>query len=339
MSSSKRTLFLAVLFLILAGLSVTYFAFDSGPKTTMLGADRQFAVPDTQRIYKIFLADREGERVTLERKDGYWLYNGQWKARPTAMKNLLEAIARVRMKYKPPQAMVNNMISSLAGFGIKVELYDRHDKLIKAYYVGGATPDERGVYMIMENAEQPYVVHMTNWEGNLRMRFKLKGDDWRDRSIFAERPENIAAVSVEYPKQRDKSFRLEKSQHGYSVKPYYEINEPFERPLRAGAVETYLLGFERLGAEAFENNNPRRDSVLRTVPFSVITVRDMKGAEKIARLFPIYYHREDVDMQSGQVRRQPYVDRYFVDLSTGDFMLAQNRVLKDVLWGYSFFFE
>ena len=63
------------------------------------------------------------------------------------------------------------MVKSLASEGIKVELYDRKGEKIKAYYVGGATPDERGTYMIMENAEEPYVAHIPSWEGNLRFRF------------------------------------------------------------------------------------------------------------------------------------------------------------------------
>ncbi|MCB9291126.1 MAG: hypothetical protein H6560_27725 [Lewinellaceae bacterium] len=49
------------------------------------------------------------------------------------------------------------MVESLATEGMKVELYDKDGGLLKAYYVGGSTSDERGTYMIMEGAEQPYV--------------------------------------------------------------------------------------------------------------------------------------------------------------------------------------
>lgn len=334
----RSTLILLVLFFILGGATLWYLFKESSGGASTLGADRAFAVADTTAIHKIFLADREGERVTLERKDGYWLYNGKWKARPTAVRNLLDAVSRVQMLYVPPRAMVDNMVRVLATRGIKVELYGRNGDILKTYYVGGATPDERGTFMMLEGAEQPYVVGIPEWEGNVFFRYNLKGEDWRDRAVFSEDPNRITSVTVEYPKQRNKSFRLEKVDNSFRIEPLFPTTAVIDKPYRKGSAETFLVAFEQLGAEAFENKNSRRDSIRQLIPFSIITVRNDAGEEKWVRLHPILPPGAALDIKTGLPTRGGTIERYFADCSSGDFMLVQDRVFRRILWAYEFFF-
>jgi len=303
-------------------------------RSTVLGADRDFSV-EVDRIHKIFLADRQGHQTTLVREKDHWIYNDRWRARPNAMENLLDAIGRVEMKYKPPRAAVPNMVKSLASEGIKVELYDRKGAKIKAYYVGGATPDERGTYLIMEGAEEPYVAHIPSWEGNLRFRFNLRGNDWRDKSVFTEKITEIKAVIIEYPRQKDQSFKLEKQDDQYQVTPYNNLTPRINRPYRQGSAETFLYGFESLVAEAFENDNPKRDSIQQLQPFSMITVKRADGSEQTVRFYPLF----EKFASDGQVVSSGRAERYFADMSNGDFMLVQNRVFKEIFWGYEMFYQ
>ena len=322
----KRTTLFLIIFLLLGAAATWYLLSKPDEKTSLAGADRRFKVENTDDIYKIFLADRRGAKTTLERKDGYWLYNGKYTARPNAMDNLLDAISRVEIQYKPPTAAVKNMITSLATEGIKVEIYNKSNKLLKSYYVGGATADELGTYMIIEGAEQPYVASIPGWVGNLRFRYNLTGDDWRDKTVFGEKFENIQSASVEYPKNRNLSFRLEREGKTYHITPFYETTPLIRRPYKAGSAERYLEGFRSLGAEAFENENPKRDSIQRLVPFSIISLKTTAGKEKMVRLFPLMTDSDQVE-------------RYLADVNGTDFMLVQQLVFGKILWGYDFFFE
>lgn len=306
--------------------------------TSLLVADRQFAAEDIERVHKIFLADRRGNQTLLTRQNGYWLYNNEHRARQNAVDNLLDAVRRIQVKYKPPEAAVENMIGDLSSQGIKVELYDNDDKLLKTYYIGGGTADERGTHAIMEGAEQPYVTHIPGWEGNIRFRYNLKGDDWRDKTLLSFLPEEIASISVEYPKQKNKSFRLFNEEGEYSVTPFYEITPVIDKPVIQGKAEAYLTKFESIVAEAFENDNPVRDSVLQQVPFSIITVKNRAGIETELRLFPIIPRGVAIDPKTG-LQQRGQIERFFVEYNREDFMLAQNRILKDILWGYEFFFQ
>jgi hypothetical protein len=57
--------------------------------------------------------------------------------------------------------------------------------------VGGITADEKGTIMLMEGSEKPYVVHIPSFVGQVRVRYLLGDDNWRDRAIFSEKPEKI----------------------------------------------------------------------------------------------------------------------------------------------------
>ncbi len=335
-----RTKILLIVFLLL-GTVVGYLVFSNGlegDNTSLLVADRKFAPEDINQVNKIFIADRRGNKTLLTRQKGYWLYNDQYKARPNAIENLLDAVSRIQVKYKPPVAAVENMIKELSSQGIKVELYDKNDKVLKTYYIGGGTADERGTHAIMEGAEQPYVTHIPGWEGNIRFRYNLVGEDWRDKTLLSFQNEDIASISIEYPKQKNKSFILKKESNQYEVTPFYEITPRINRPLSSSKIEAYLMGYENIIAEAFENENPVRDSILQLVPFSIIRLKNREAKETELKLYPIVPKGVIIDPKTG-LQQYGQIERFFVEYNETDFMLTQNIVINKILWAYDFFFE
>lgn len=330
----RRTLILLILFLLLGGGA--WWALRKKAVTTGSANswDMEFAVKNPNEVSKIFIADRKGNTATLERKEDYWLYNGKDRARPTAVQNLLETIEKVTVWYIPPEAAKENMVKSLATQGIKVEIFGKAGEKLKSYYVGGVTGDERGTFMIMEGSENPYVVHVPSFVGQLRVHYLVGDDQWRDRTVFVEKPEEIQSVTVQYPKQKNESFRLEKTGEAeYTIEPYFSTTPRSKQPRRKGVAEAYLIQFERLGAEAFETNNPLRDSVTALVPFAIVTVKKSNGEEKNVRFWPVEIERRP---DTGE----EFVTRYFTDYNNGQyFMLTQDRVFGPIFRGYSFFFE
>ncbi|MBK6933248.1 MAG: DUF4340 domain-containing protein [Saprospirales bacterium] len=293
-----------------------------------------FAVKNPEAITKIFLADRTGRTVTLERQAGNWQYNGRFKARATAVQTLLETIKNVSVLYIPPKAAEPAMIKSLAAEGIKVEVYGENGRLLRSYYVGGVTNDERGTFMIMEGAEQPYAVHVPSFIGQLRVRYMMGDDNWRDRTVFAEKPEEIQSISVEYPQQKSASFRLEKvDKAAYTIKPFFSTTPVSRLPQRKGIAEAYLLRFENLGAEGFETSNPARDSVTALVPFAIVTLVKTDSTTKQVRFWP-------VSVEQRAANGETFVIRYFTDVNNGEsFLLTQDHVFGPIFRGYPYFFS
>ncbi len=341
----KRTLILLFLFVLLG--AGAYYLMENQDKssTTSWNENGDFAIENIDDIYKIFIADRQNYKVLLERKNGYWTYNKKFKAKKTQMDDLLNTIRGVRMKYTTPRGAENQMRKNLATSGVKVEIYDKNDNKMKVYYVGGATANSLGTYYIMEGSTEPYVMHIPAFQGMLKGKFLKQEDDWKDLMMFGDQVEDIQSVTVDYPKQKSKSFKIDRNENGeYSVKPFYDKTPEINKPVINAAVEKYLLGYSVLMAEAFENKNPNRDSINSMLPFVTLSVTDLKGATKTARLFPIpqvdQYGNPVLSTGVGMNSAQS-IYRYFADYTDQygeSFRLVQHRNFERLFWSYDYFF-
>jgi len=328
----KRTLLLAVLFVGL-GFGAWYAWHQKSTQTGTIAAwDMDFAIKNPEEIGKVFIADRKGRTATVAWKDNAWIYNGQYPARPSAVQSLMETLTKLTVKSLPTTAAEGPMIKTLATEGIKVEIYDRAGQRLKCYYVGGVTNDEQGTYMMMEGSENPYVTHIPSFIGQLRVRYLIGDDNWRDRTIFAEKPETIQSVTMEYPQQKGESFRLEKIKEAeYTITPFFSTTPRKAGEPRKGLPEAYLLQFERLVAEGYESDNPERDSIRALVPFAIVTVKKTDGQEKKVQFWP-------AAVQINHSTGKTYVEHYHTQRD-GDFLSVQDHAFGGIFRGYSFFFE
>ena len=337
----KKTLLLLIAFAVLGSLSAWYIMNkDTDSSRRTVADERAFGVKNTSDIGKIFIADRSGETVTLERNADHWIYNGEYKARKNAVNNLLDVIKRVEVNYVVARAAIDNIIKDLSSYGIKVEIYDRKGEKMKVYYVGGMTNDETGTYMIMEDANEPFVVHIPSWVGGLRARYELKGSEWRDKHIFEEDPDKIAEIAVEFPQQKSKSFRLKKDGSDYSISPFYEVTTPINKALKVGEARAYLIHLESMQAEAFQNAFEGRDSIMQQVPFCKVHIDYTNGEKKDASFYPIVKFDSEGQMVTNDriVGSETAVERYHILLNQKDFMLGQHRVFRQVFRPYESFF-
>jgi hypothetical protein len=288
----------------------------------------RFAVKDTGRIQRIFLIDRIGNRIILTREATGWVLNETYPVRKNAIDNLLDVINRVELKFVPPNSALENITRDLAANGIKVVIYSGNTKIMKSYYVGGMTPDERGTYMIMENSESPAVVYIPGWEGGLRARYWMRPVDWRSRTVLGFSFEEIQEITVQYPGQPGESFHLTKNRGKITVKPLNTEANGQDNDLVGEAGEAYLMQFVNLGAEAILENQLLTDSLSRREPFSIISVHTHDGEEHVIQLFP--QNRLDGGFQKS-------LERYYVLSSWGDLYLVQDRIFRKILRGYSYF--
>lgn len=334
----KRTIILLIVFLVLAAFTGWYFYAGAPGKTSLLKEERTFKV-DPEEIGKIFIADRKGTQTTLERNKNHWVVNQEYRAYDNAVDNLLDAISNLEMNFKPPETMVPAMVKSLATNGLKVEIYNRKGQPIMSYYLGGTTQDETGTYIIREGFDQPYVAHIPGWTGNLRFRYSLIGDEWRDKAVFRANIDEIIEVAVEYPQQKSQSFRILRHEDGWKVLPFYEITPEIKRAEQEGAVETYLTEFEAIYAETFQNDNPRRDSLSHQLPFCSIHLKTVNNGLQEAHFFP-RYPQVPIDEETGvPMPTGDVVERYSVLTDKGDFMVVQEVIFQKLFRPYSFFFK
>ncbi len=247
-----------------------------------------FAVEDTASITKIFLADRNGHSVILERQDAsYWTVNNKFRARQEAVKILLACIKNVRVKTRVAKAAYNNVIKGLAAEGIKCEIYQNgEDKPIRVYYVGGSTADVLGTFMLIENSTLPFITEIPGFQGYLTPRYQPFEKDWRETTVFDYSPEQIKTISIHYYYTPQQSFTAELSGNGYKIYSP-ETNRVIQHIDTVGLLN-YLSYFKRLNFEAWDKDfsDHQRDSLKTTTPLSTVSITDVRGKTVSITTFP-----------------------------------------------------
>ncbi|MEL6669872.1 MAG: hypothetical protein AAFP08_12930 [Bacteroidota bacterium] len=300
----------------------------------------EFAVENTDRIQRIFIAKRDGDQVDLHRSGDTWLVDGQLPTSETAMKNLLDAISRVDIQSIPNYASTPSLVRNISSNGILVRLFGSGDQLLKSYYVGGSSPNELGTYMILEDSEQPYIAHIPGWDGNLRFRYNLTPDEWRTKWYFQYEPEEIQSVTVEYPSERARSFRLDRQDEDFLLSPFYDnINLP-ARPMSMGTAEQYLVRLPKLYLNRYRNEQTdERAEFTQRLPFVTIQVTPIDGEPETLKIYPNFKSRTiSQNPNTGEIYDETPLNGYFALLNDDqDWGLFAETNVDPLLLGYDSF--
>ena len=321
--------FLVVLFIGLGGLA-WYGLNRPDEKMSAILADRDFAIEDIEDVGKIFLAGRDTTPNTLELINGTWMINAKYKANPNAVNNLLETLRDIKMQSIPPKGHVKGIMEGLAVFGIKVEIYSRKLKKLKTYYVGSGTHSEYGTYFYMENGQQPYIMEIPHFSGNVRERYDLSELDWRDRGVMDVDYQDIEAVQVSYLDEKSESFTIRKIEN--RLKLFDFANQEISLNSKAKkTVENYLKEFPDVGAEAIQNDHPQRKLLEELEPFCTIEIKRLSNPNPlICKFYPIEIDsvgEASQEVKQTHLKRAEFF-RMHVIRSDGDFLLVQYPVVE-----------
>lgn len=272
------------LFLILVALMgvVVYFVLTQS-NTTLKGELREFAYKDTTAITRIFLADKSGKRIVLDRKStSEWLIDNKYWARPDAVNLLLKTIHDVEVQSPVGKKAYNNIIKSIAAKGIKVELYVG-DNCVKTYYVGGPTPDQFGTYMYVENSSVPFITHIPGFQGYLTPRYITDRTDWIVKNVFRLNEGELKSLSVADRERNGYAFRIESQPDSKD----YLVFDGFDNQVPSASQDKildYLRRYSILNFEGLEKSliPAQRDSLRNTTPFrSIVMVKSDGDTSRI----------------------------------------------------------
>lgn len=244
-----------------------------------------FEITDTASIQKIFIADLEGNNVTISRsEEGYWKVNNKYRVREHSFDLILETFAGVGIQSTVPKAMRNTVLRNMAVTQRKVMIYGENDKLIKTWYLGNPTKTNQGTYMILETPEEglstePYIVEKRGFRGYLTNRFHTKVNEWRYKGVFIYPKMDIKKITVIRPKMPEKGFELKVNN---LLKNELEMtnHEGDKVDVNPTAMQLYLLKFKELHLETFDPpllNHFQEDSVAARIPDFRITVTNTTG--------------------------------------------------------------
>jgi len=199
--------------------------------------------------------------------------------------------------------------------------------------------------MLMElngrKAQRPYVMVVPGFIGILSVRYFTDETEWRDTKVFDYSLGDIKQITVRYPQLPARSFYINAvSDDSFAVYSTQsgESPHPAERINKEGVVR-YLSSFKSLHAEAFDNNNSKRDSIVRSIPYVSVTITDKTN--KVNQLV-VYYmplNKRSKLQFDPKGNRLPYdLDRYYAAINRGsDFVIIQDFVFGKIFRQYSDF--
>lgn len=301
-----------------------------------LTADRDFAIPSLDGITNIVLKHAKLQPVQFQRKEKSWVINDKYAANDEVMRNLTDVLTKMKLKYTPPKNTNATIKEEIKRSGIKVQIYSGGTEPIKTFYIASDTEKQEGTFMLMEGAEQVYVMHLPNLNGGFRSRFEQPLDRLRDIYVYKEEPKEITNISVRYPKNEEMSFALSKSGEIYDIKPLLSNMESKPNPNQAKA-RNYVYGFASIGAESLINTYRYRDSIIKTTPYCIIELKNSKGYITKAMYYPYseYIEKMNIEITEDDVAS---IDKYFIWVNDKDFYFGQQQVFGKVFEKYNSFF-
>lgn len=332
----KRNRIAIILVIILGALSFWFII--NNKKGTIKETLRDFAVADTAAVDKIFLADKQGNAVTLERnKDNSgWTVNGKYQARTDAMQTLLTTIKKIDIKEPVGKKAQDNIVKQLAADAVRCEIYSKGE-LVKAYYVGSQTQEMTGTYMILMDPEtmkpsaRPFITYIPGFEGYLTTRYFTQEKLWRDRTVMKYVPTDIKSVKLEVPDKPELGYELKvNGNNDYAVTMLSGKKVENIDPM---AVKQYLSYFQQVNFESLDMGMTQAeiDSTLKSTPINILTVTDTKGKTNRIKFFARKPKKEEkYDSEGKPVKFD--LDRMNALLeNTNDFALVQYYIFGKMM--------
>ncbi|MCE2740871.1 MAG: DUF4340 domain-containing protein [Sphingobacteriales bacterium] len=324
-----------ILLLVLLLLGSAYFMISQKPWRNAEKAADAFAVQDTAGISKIFMANKRGEKVLLERMlTNEWLVNGKVPADFQKIQLLLSTLKQMQIQMPIPASMHNTAIAILASRGIKTEIY-AGDKLVKTIYVGSETPDKTGTFMLLEGEDEAYSVHIPGFVGYLTPRFFMSEIKWRNKLVFNYQPQEIKQFKINYFQDNSQSFSYQKD----LFEEQHVLKNAAGNLVQADTqqVKVFLSAFHNKFVEGFYDDSTftptERDSLFKREPFCEIQIQLVQGKSQVLTFYekPIGDRtKERYDAQGNELAADP--EKFFVRIDGIEQIASiQEYVFRNIL--------
>jgi len=308
----KKQLFYFVL-IILTSILIWFFSSD---KKSTITNDENFAISDTASVSKIFIADRSGATITLNRVKNNWIVNNKYEVRKDAITTILNTIQQIRIQRPVPKNAFETVVKNLATTGVKVEIYSGNKIPIKTYTIGNSTANHLGTHMLLADAKTPFIVHIPSFNGFLSPRYGIQGGklsekDWRTTTVFKLNSTEIKTVSVKNIQKPKQSFIL----NTQSMTLFNHAGEKVS--LDQEKVLQLLNSFKLLNCESYKDN---KEKITFATPLHELIVNtDTLRTYAIGGLIE---KNKDENFN---------VKRMYATLNNGELMLIQDYVFNKVL--------
>ena len=169
--------------------------------------------------------------------------------------------------------------------------------------------------------------------GIIEPRFFADPRKWACTNIFELEMEQIASVDIKYPKEKYRNFhitavgnRFKLTQNGTKIPNVDTLN-----------IYRYLQGYKKIHFELanYELSKKQCDSLKRSAPFCVLTVKEKQGPSTKLRMFKIAT-KEAQRNEFGEMENMD-MNKFWCQLPNGELVKCQYFVFNPLIMGHVFF--
>jgi len=339
------------LFVALILCLVSIYLIYNNTNSTIKKELSDFSVRDTASITKVFMSDMNNNSVKVVRQNNNeWLVNDKYIARQDNIITLFKTLIWVEVREPVPQQHLDAVNARLAAIATKVEIYQKvyfinlfdkiklfpYEKRTKVFYVGDATPDQMGTYMLMDKSSKPFITYMPGFRGFLTTRFSCRENDWRQPKIFNSKLSEIKSVGVDFVETPENSFKIINNNDRTFSLFSKNITEEKISLFDTLKVMAYMASFENINFEAVLNHINKKDSIINSTPYHIITLELFNGEKQVVKT----YHKWSIETDEFDLNSSnPYDrDRLYALINGGnDFVLIQFYVFDRILHPLHYF--
>lgn len=311
----KNNVVLIVLILIIAvGSFWAYSLFEQEKREMSIAPLSNFQIKDTANVTKIIITEKDLGSITLNRgkNDNTWYINETKDiAQPYNVNLILETAFQIQIKQNVGAELKETALRQLAIRNKKVEYYFNDETTPrKIWYVGNATADHTGTFMLLEvkdeetgtmmRSPEPFIMFKPGVQGTLDTRFFAHKESWMYPAVFNYNIKDIAKIKVQNNTIPNDSYSIDVFENGDVA--LYDRKENTVPVFDTNEVRHYVTHFKELFYESFakELTRSQQDSVLKAIPNFSFTVTENNGDSKNVRIWKIQKSNDEIGLNEIQ---------------------------------------
>jgi hypothetical protein len=238
-----------------------------------------FSLQDTSKVDLISIKSKT-ENIHLQKVEGEWILNEQYKAEQNIVKVLLSILKDVEVVRNVPKSQAEILSDHITENGFLVEI-SGDGKIFHSFYAAGNN-NKTVSYMMPADENSPMIVNIPGYESYVAGIFEIPTNDWRDRVLLSTNWRSLQNLQIEYTEFPD-----------YNLNIKFEFN--FLKIEGITNLDTlqmmdFIGGFQYLQTDRYleKGQNARYDSLLGTSKTVTLTIEDINAKNsKTIHFYPL----------------------------------------------------
>lgn len=208
----KNTLILLSVLLVF-GAAYFLFVYNRDGSTSLNTNESAFAITDTSVVGKVVLVrlnkGKELGRYEIRRGPGGWTDANEFPVFQPRVNTFLGTAAQLYVRDPIQDQAQQSALTILKGTHTEVTYFDLTGKQLKKYFVGPPNSPQTANIMLLEGAEQAFLVSKPGFTGYISVYFTTDPYSWREKLLFNVKGEQLTEVQAAY--KGEGSFAIRRS--------------------------------------------------------------------------------------------------------------------------------